>query len=156
MKSSLAQHKDVLRADYDHLASIIEGQTELPEDLDEATRTYLQEVKEMAKRNQLDPNRLPVITKHHFSSFWLKVRESTQSSPYGLHYGTYKAAAKDDVSSEALALQLTLIARSGVHPKRWEVAIQLLMAKMKGECDIDNCRYLILYEANFNFSNSIL
>ena len=151
IKSSLAKHEDVLKADFDYLASIMEGKTQLPADLDEATTIYLQEVIEMAKKNQLDPERLPIITKQHFSSFWSRVRETTQSSPYGLHYGTYKAAAKDEFASEALALQLTLVARSGVHPERWEIAIQLLMAKLKGECDIENCRYLILYEADFNF-----
>ena len=151
MKSSLARHEDVLQADFNYLASIMEGESQLPEDLDEATSLYLQEVIEMSKENTLDPNRAPDITKEHFSSFWSRVRETTQSSPYGLHYGTYKAAAKDEYASEALALQLTLVARSGVYPKRWESATQLLMAKSKGECDKDNCRYLILYEADFNF-----
>ena len=41
MKSSLAQHEDVLQANFDHLASIMEGQSEIPANLDEATITYL-------------------------------------------------------------------------------------------------------------------
>ena len=78
------------------------------------------------------------------------MNEHTLSSASGLHYGTYKAAAKDEFISEAQALQLTLVARSGVHPKRWEMALQMLLAKLRGECSVENCRYLIIYEADFN------
>ena len=44
----------------------------------------------------------------------------------------HKAAAKHNYASEALSLQLTLVARSGVHPERWEVAIQLLVRLVSG------------------------
>ena len=47
-------------------------------------------------------------------------------------------------------MQLTLVARSGVHPKRWEMALQILLAKHKGKYSVENCRYLIIYEADFN------
>lgn len=156
MKLSLAQHEDVLQADFAHLASIMEGQSDIPADLDEATTTYLQEVIEIAKRNQLDPDCVLTITKFQFTSFWSKVRESTQSSPYSLHYGAYKAAAKDDYTSEVLALQLNLVTRSGVHPVRWEVAMQLLMTKLKGECDIENCRYLFFMRLTLTSLSTIL
>ena len=68
----------------------------------------------------------------------------------GLHYGTYKASAKDTVASEALAKQMTLVARSGVYPPRWEVALQSLLAKAKGATTIDKSRYLILFEGDYN------
>ena len=62
-------------------------------------------------------------------SFWSKVSEHTQSSISSLHYGTYKAAAKDLAISEALATQLTPVARSGVFPKRWIEVMQVVMYK---------------------------
>ena len=30
-------------------------------------------------------------------------------------------------------------------------ALQMLLAKLRGECSVHNCRYLIIYEADFNF-----
>ena len=63
---------------------------------------------------------------------------------------TYKAASKDRELSEAQALQQTLVARSGVYPTRWELALQMLLAKLRGECSVHNCRYLIIYEADLN------
>ena len=78
------------------------------------------------------------------------VNEHTQSSVSGLHYGFYKAAAKNEFGSEAHALQLTLVGRSGVPPPRWFTTMQLLLAKGKGECLASNNRYLDLYEGDFN------
>ena len=42
------------------------------------------------------------------------------------------------------------MARSGVHPTRWELALQMLLSKLRGECSIENCRYVILFEADLN------
>ena len=147
----MAPHEDALKADFERLMSVVEGKVEMPCDIDDVTKAYLEEVIEMASKNELGPERKPDITKHHLTEFRRRVNEHTQSSVSGLHYGTYKAAAKDGDIAEAQALQLTLVARSGVHPNRWEKALQMLLAKLKGECSVHNCRYLILYEADFNF-----
>ena len=50
MNSSLARHEDVLEADFEHLISIVEGKKELPEDLDEVTKAYLEEIIELAEK----------------------------------------------------------------------------------------------------------
>lgn len=116
MRSSMACHEEVLKADFDVLMKILEGEEEVPRDVDEVTKAYLEEIIEMTKKNELETKRQPEMTKHYFSEFWRRVNEHTQSSVSGLHYGTYKAAAKDEDIAEAQALQLTLVARSGVHP----------------------------------------
>ena len=116
MNTLLASHEDVLQADYDYLISMIEGETELPKDLDEVTRAYLEEIVTMAGKNQVDPERKPELSRNHFCDFWRRVNEHTLSSASGLHYGTYKAAAKDEFVSEAQALQLTWLQEVGFIP----------------------------------------
>ena len=105
----------------------------------------------MAKVNSLSFDRKPAISSKNFVSFWSKVNEHTQSSVSGHHYGTYKAAAKDETGSEAHALQLTMIARSDVDPVRWGTTMQVLLRKGEGACTIENMRYLNLYDAQFNY-----
>ena len=41
----------------------MEGETDLPDDLDDVTKAYLEEIIEMAAKNELDPTRKPEITR---------------------------------------------------------------------------------------------
>ena len=69
MSTSLAQHEDVLKADFDHLISIIEGKTPLPLDLDEVTKAYLEEIIILAAKNVVNSERKPEMNRHNFSEF---------------------------------------------------------------------------------------
>jgi hypothetical protein len=51
-----------------------------------------------------------IIMPEDFKRFWKKVNEFTLSSMSGIHYGHYKAAIQDILSTEILAQQLTVIA----------------------------------------------
>ena len=86
--------------------------------MDKATKMMIEEFIEIAKGNKREYKDKPAITAGIFMSFWSKVSEHTQSSVSSLHYGIYMAAAKDLAIFEALAGQLTLVARSGICPKR--------------------------------------
>jgi hypothetical protein len=55
----------------------------------------------------------------------------------GVHYGHYKAAIQDDIITEALALQLTVVARSGVPPENWSVGLQVMLEKIAGVCLVE-------------------
>ena len=68
-----------------------------------------------------------------------------------IHYGHYKAAAKNELASRINAQQLTVIARSRVAPVRWELSLQVLLEKLAGICLVEKLRYIQLYEADFNF-----
>jgi len=52
-----------------------------------------------------------------FKRFWRKVNEFTSSSISGVNCGYYKAAIQDELISEVLALQPTVVVRSGIPPK---------------------------------------
>jgi hypothetical protein len=65
----------------------------------------------------------------------------------------YKAAIQDQMSTKVLALQLTVIARSGVPPDSWSVGLQVMLEKIAGVCLVEKLRAIQLYEADFNCFN---
>jgi len=74
----------------------------------------------------------------------------------GVHYGHYKAAIQDPQSTNVLALQLTVIARSGIPPESWSVGLQVMLEKIAGICLVEKLRAIQLYEADFNCYNQFI
>ena len=74
----------------------------------------------------------------------------------GVHYGHYKAVIQDPQSTNALALQLTIIARSGIPPESWSVGLQVMLEKIAGVCLVEKLRAIQLYEADFNCYNQFI
>ncbi len=100
----------------------ITGTYDIPSILDPATAMILKEIGKLGiKIVNGDSNEI-IITPEDFKRFWKKVNEFTSSSMSGVHYGHYKAAIQDPQSTNVLALQLTIIARSGIPPESWSVA----------------------------------
>ena len=150
MGSEISTLNEIDEADLEYALKLINGTVPVPEDLDSATREYLIELREMSKDNPRERGKKFSVTRSMFVEFWKKANEHTQSSISGHHYGFYKAASKDKFGSDAHALQLTLVGRSGVPPPRWLNTLQLLLAKGRGLCTVKNNRILNLYEADFN------
>jgi hypothetical protein len=136
--------------------SIIMGTYDFPLDLDPATRLVLEEIGKLGV-NMLDGEGSKiVITPGDFKLFWQKVNEFTSSSMSGVHYGHYKAAIQDELISEVLALQLTVVARSGIPPENWSVGLQVMLEKISGVCLVDKLHAIQLYEADFNCYNQFI
>ncbi len=57
---------------------------------------------------------------------------------------------QDQMSTNVLALQLMVIARSGVPPDTWSVGLQVMLEKIAGVCLVEKLRAIQLYEADFN------
>jgi hypothetical protein len=93
------------------------GTYEFPLDLDPATRLVLEEIGKLGIKIINGKGSKVVITPDDFKPFWQKVNEFTSSSMSGIHYGHYKAAIQDELISEVLALQLTVVARSSIPPE---------------------------------------
>jgi len=68
----------------------------------------------------------------------------------GVHYGHYKTTIQDPQSTNALALQLTIITRSGIPPESWSVGLQVMLEKIAGVCLVKKLRAIQLYKADFN------
>jgi hypothetical protein len=74
----------------------------------------------------------------------------------GVHYGHYKAAIQDTLSTEILAQQLTMIARSGILPENWSIGLQVMLEKNAGVCLVEKLRAIQLYEANLDCYNQFI
>jgi hypothetical protein len=74
----------------------------------------------------------------------------------GVHYGHYKSAIQDVLSTGILAQQLTVIARSGILPESWSVGLQVMLEKIAGVCLVKKLQAIQLYEADFNCYNQFV
>jgi hypothetical protein len=136
--------------------AIITGTYNIPSTIDLATAMILKEIGKMGiKIVNGDSNEI-IITPEDFKRFWKKVNEFTSSSMSGVHYGHYKAAIQDPQSTNVLALQLTIIARSGIPPESWSVGLQVMLEKIAGVCLVEKLSAIQLYEADFNCYNQFI
>jgi hypothetical protein len=150
--------RSLLGHDLEYLAnaetaySIIQGTFPIPADLDEATRMILHEIGVIGQRI-LEGDFSPSlhITAEDYKKYHKYIRESTSSSPSGLHLGHGKAAAYSDMLAKTHATQMNLVIRSGVHPTRWGTALQVLLEKVAGVCLVEKLRSIQLYEADLNW-----
>jgi hypothetical protein len=97
-----------------------------------------------------------IITLEDFTYFWKKVGEFTSSSSSGVHYGHFKAAIQDQMSTRVLALQLTVIAHSSIPPESWIMGLQVMLEKIAGVCLVEKLRAIQLHEADFNCYNQFV
>jgi len=112
--------------------AIITGTYKIPTDLDHATAMILKEIGKLGMKIVNGDNNKRIITPEDFKRFWTKVNEFTSLSMSGVHYGHYKATIQDPQSTNVLALQLTVIARSGIPPESWSVGLQVMLEKIAG------------------------
>ena len=154
--NNLLGHRLRYLADEEIAYEIITGTYEIPEELDTATKLILEEIGKMGVRMLNGEGKELIITPEDFKLFWKRVNEFTSSSMSGIHYGHHKAAAQDEFSTNLLAQQLTIIARTGVPPESWCVGLQVMLEKIAGVCLVDKLRAIQLYEADFNFYNQFV
>jgi hypothetical protein len=113
---------------------IIIGIYDIPSDMDLATKLILEEIGKLGIKIVNEEGNEIIITPDDFKCFWRKINEFTSSSMSGVHYGHCKAAIQDEMSSEILALQLTVIARSSIPPENWSAGLQVMLEKIAGVC----------------------
>jgi len=136
--------------------AIITGTYKIPTDLEPATAMILKEIGKLGMKIVNGDNNKIIITPEDFKQFWKKVNKFTSSSMSGVHYGHYKAAIQDPQSTNVLALQLTVIAGSGIPPDSWSVRLQVMLEKIAGVCLVEKLRAIQLYEADFNCYNQFI
>ena len=91
------------------------------------------------------------ITPTIFRSFYRGTKESTSSSPSGLHLGHWKACAADADISMVLSGIIEL-AISNLHTlPRWQKVVAILMEKIHGSPYIHKFRTIHLLESDLNF-----
>ena len=95
------------------------------------------------------------LTLEEYKRFWEIKRETTATSPYGLHIGHYKAAL-EDLEILNLHMQLMIIPfKFGFAPKRWCKTVQIMLEKIPGSPWSHRLRIIELFDAKLNVSMQI-
>jgi hypothetical protein len=136
--------------------SIITGTFNILAELDPATTLILKEIGKMGLKILNGEGKEIIITPEESTHFWKTVGEFTSLSSSGVHYGHFKAAIQDPMCTRVLALQLTVIARSGMLPENWSMSLQVMLEKIAGVCLVEKLRAIQLYEADFNCFNHFI
>jgi hypothetical protein len=136
--------------------SIIEGKYVIPADMDPASRMILEEIGRLGSKILNGEGGEIIIMPTEFRGFWKRVKEFTSSLMSGVHYGHYKAAIQDDMSTEILAQQLTVVARSSIPPESWSIGLQVMLEKIAGVCLVKKLHAIQLYKADFNCYNQFI
>ncbi len=97
--------------------SIITGTYVIPAKMDPATKLILEKIGKLGMKLVTGEGNKTIIMPEDFKRFWKTVNKFMSSSMSGVHYGHYKAAIQDRLSTEILAQQLTVIAHSGIPPE---------------------------------------
>ena len=71
------------------------------------------------------------ITYHEFKCLFNNTRESTASSPSGIHIGHYKAAELYPEIGNTLTKMISIPMMHGFSPSRWKQSIHLMLEKTK-------------------------
>jgi hypothetical protein len=114
--------------------AIITGTYYIPTNLESATAMILKEIGRLGMKIVNGDNNEIIKKPEDFKHFWKKVNEFTSLSMSSVHYGHYKAAIRDVLGTKVLAMQLTVIARSGIPPESWSVGLQVMLEKIAGVC----------------------
>ena len=84
------------------------------------------------------------------------IKESTSSSPSGLHHGHWKTFLQDDTIFDIYAAMIIFSFKWGVPPEPWEKAVQCLIEKDAGRPRINRLRRIQLLDAAMNMGFRII
>jgi hypothetical protein len=136
--------------------AIIIGTYDIPTNLDLATAMILKKIGTLGMKIVNGGKNKIIITLEDFRCFGKKVNKFTLSLMSGMHYGHYKAAIQDLLSTEVFAMQLMVITQSGIPPESWSVGLQVMLKKIAGVCLVEKLHAIQLYEADFNCYNQFI
>ena len=92
----------------------------------------------------------PTLSFEEYKNFWKKKRETTVTSPYGLHVGHYKAAILSPKILEVHRVLLLIPFQLGMVPTRWQRTVQTMIEKEPGSPWIHRLRIIELFDAQAN------
>lgn len=154
------------------------GDTKMARDIEQGNTPQL-DMTEAAQAilNQLATQRLPEIDVHitaeQLRKGYNKWRESTATSPSGVHLGHYRALShlepnirkeeeehhKTNIGEKFMeieALKSNIALQHGYVYKRWETVISLMLEKIAGVPKIEKLRVIHLFEADINILFGII
>ena len=95
-------------------------------------------------------------TTDEYINGWRKNREATSSGTSGLHFGHFIANTYNDDIAQMDRDMSVMPTQWGFSPTRWQVGINVMLEKKKGNFNVEKLRTILLYEADFNQTNKWL
>ncbi len=92
----------------------------------------------------------PHLTLEEYKLFWKKKRETTVTSPFGLHVGHYKASLQKLTILDVHRILLLIPFKTGIAPARWKKTVQTMLEKEPGTPWIHRLRIIELFDAQAN------
>ena len=129
---------------------ILAGTYPIPDGLPDSTKMLIEEMKmppEMADQPCPDF----VSTKAHTSA-WGKAREDTTAGKSGLHFGMFKAQAKDPETAAFNASIRSVAYQTGHVPPRWLTGVDFQLLKRSNDYRVEKLRNILLLEADQNMN----
>lgn len=102
------------------------------------------------------PDHLLQITPSEHEHAWRKAKECTSSSPSGLHFGPWKANARNPILCELDSILRAIPFQTGYSMRRWQTGIDVELQKEPGNFNIERMRTIVLREADHNLNNKLL
>lgn len=92
----------------------------------------------------------PSLTLEEYRLFWKKKRETTVTSPYGLHVGHYKAGLYKLAILNVHRILLLIPFKTGMVPSRWRKTVQTMIEKDPGSPWVHRMHIIELFDAQAN------
>ena len=98
------------------------------------------------------------ISLEQYRDFWKNKRETTVTSPFGLHIGHFRSALHADVSDilDVHRIMLVLPFRFAMIPDRWARTVQILLEKDPGSPWTHRLRIIELFDSQVNAGLQII
>ena len=127
---------------------ILTGQILNKKKFESAMQLYLEclRMNDMTRLNVVTPE----LSLDEYRMFWKKKRETTVTSPYGLHVGHYKAALHKLNILNVHRILLLIPFKLGLVPGRWQTTVQTMIEKEPGTPWIHRLRIIELFDAQAN------
>jgi hypothetical protein len=93
------------------------------------------------------------IRTRDFVKGWSRAKERTSAGPSNIHFGHCKTMARDPIIANFEAAMASIPMKSGYAYKRWRKGIDVELLKKSNSFRVDKLRTIVLFEADFNFTN---
>jgi hypothetical protein len=132
--------------------AILNGTFIIPPEVDEYTAKFIKQLRRPPEVTQMSLD-LPIQS---YQQGWGKARENTASGPSGLHFGHFKAGARDPGIAEFERQMSHIPYITGHSPNRWRKVIDYLLEKKQGNFYVNKLRIILFFEADCNQNNKKL
>jgi hypothetical protein len=131
---------------------ILSGTYVCPEDLDEFTQKFIDELQRPEQANLHGQISGYMTTEEHIQG-WKKMRVGTVASNFGPSFSEIIAGTEDITIAEVDAAMVSIATLSGYCPRRWSEAIDVMIPQKADSIHVEKLRIIVLFHALFDMVN---